>query len=357
MKIEEVNILPYRAQLVRPLFTAKGIVEERLGFLLRLRDSSGAEGWGEAGPIHWMEGNLAECGRALQRLSSLAGRSQEDFRERVTSLTRAYPETACALDTALLDLDARAHGVSLCDLLANGSVGCATPRVSALLTQTTPKRIAAEVTSRAESGYDCVKIKVGSGSMWEDVERLAAVREIFEGEIRIDANGGWSLAQAMTACRNFERYNVAWIEDPLAPPEEGFGQLMNSWRELSEATSIPLALDHRSEDDRTRGFLTGAGAIDWIVLKLARTGGPSRATVIAREMAGTKVRVAFTDSIETGVGQRAALHTAAAQQTPTAVGLGGALTLVELKLDGRAACPAAEALRGPQPELQGPGLG
>jgi L-alanine-DL-glutamate epimerase-like enolase superfamily enzyme len=70
------------------------------------------------------------------------------------------------------------------------------------------------------------------------VKRLAAVRgAIGDGiELMVDANQGFTVAEAIRRARLFEQFDLAWFEEPL-PAEDIGGHAM-----LRESTSLPIAV-------------------------------------------------------------------------------------------------------------------
>ncbi len=78
-----------------------------------------------------------------------------------------------------------------------------------------------ELVAQAErwvaAGFDAVKVKVGKPDLDEDLERVAAVREVLgpDRRLMIDANQRWTLAQAERAIGELAGFDLAWIEEPL----------------------------------------------------------------------------------------------------------------------------------------------
>jgi L-alanine-DL-glutamate epimerase-like enolase superfamily enzyme len=144
----------------------------------------------------------------------------------------------CAIDTALWDLRCRQAGLPL-HVMAGGAQrripvydtegGWLHIPVSQLIEN------ALEAKSRGFSG---VKLKVGKPHASEDVKRLAAVRgAIGDGiELMVDANQGFTVAEAIRRARLFEQFDLAWFEEPL-PAEDIGGHAM-----LRESTSLPIAV-------------------------------------------------------------------------------------------------------------------
>ena len=72
-----------------------------------------------------------------------------------------------------------------------------------------------------DRGFRAIKMKVGRDRLAEDVERVAAMRELLGPEIplMVDANMRWSPEQAIRAARAFQPFDVYWLEEPTIPDD------------------------------------------------------------------------------------------------------------------------------------------
>lgn len=172
-----------------------------------------------------------------------------------------------------------------------------------------PAAQVSDVLSRFD-GCTTVKVKVaavGQG-LGDDLDRVAAVRAALgpAGRIRVDANGGWSLDDAMSALHALAPYRIEYVEQPCASVEE----LARLRRRLSAAgLDIAVAADEsvRRAEDPLR--VARAGAADLIVVKVAPLGGVRRALDIVAE-AGLPAVV--SSALDTSVGMAAGVALAAA---------------------------------------------
>ena len=148
------------------------------------------------------------------------------------------------LDMALWDLRAKAEGEPLWRLLANRYRGGeADPRawVYAAGGYYYPgKDIAAlknEIRRYRDLGYACVKIKIGGVPLAEDLRRIEAVLQVVgEGEnLAVDANGRFSLDEAIAYADALRPYGLRWYEEPLDPLDYA------AHRVLAERYASPLA--------------------------------------------------------------------------------------------------------------------
>lgn len=78
-----------------------------------------------------------------------------------------------------------------------------------------------EVRSYLDKGYRKVKIKVGGGTLAEDVERVGAVRQLIgeDLDLMLDANYAWRASDAIEAVRELRQFRPFWIEEPTHPDD------------------------------------------------------------------------------------------------------------------------------------------
>jgi len=225
---------------------------------------SGQTGIGECSP----EGSPEEVVDQLERLDLDALDGPFDL-EGLSSLLDAGPARS-ALDIALHDLAARRVGLSVRELL--GLSGRPLPPTSVTLAITEPSRTVKR--AKELSDHPILKVKVGFEA---DVELIEAMRSVYSGRIRLDANEGWSEAQATERLKALERFDIELCEQPI--PSGDFGALSR----VTRSTSIPIYAD---EDVRTAADVAAlAGTVDGVNLKLRKTGGireAVRAAAVAR---------------------------------------------------------------------------
>ncbi|MBM7068855.1 mandelate racemase/muconate lactonizing enzyme family protein [Actibacterium sp. 188UL27-1] len=89
-----------------------------------------------------------------------------------------------------------------------------------------------------DRGFNGVKIKIGQPTLEEDLERIAAIRDLIGPDVAfmVDANYYMTVDQAIIAARAFSPYNLMWFEEPTIPDDyKGYGR-------ISDATGMPLAM-------------------------------------------------------------------------------------------------------------------
>lgn len=195
--------------------------------------------------------------------------------------------------------------------------------VNATVPVVDPARAAEIVTA---SGCRTAKVKVADPGvpLSADTERVTAVRDALDsagtgGRIRVDANGAWSVDEAVAAIPMLDTAarGLEYVEQPCATVEE--------LAVVRRAVDVRVAADEsiRLADDPLR--VAKAGAADIAVLKVAPLGGVRAAQRIAAD-AGLPVVV--SSAVDTSIGLAAGLALAGAlPDLPYACGLGTAALL------------------------------
>jgi L-Ala-D/L-Glu epimerase len=301
-----VEIRRQAFRLVEPFATPYGTLRTRETLAVALTDADGVTGFGEAAPLEPYDGVSVENAlTALERYRGvLASAPAPDERtdstlieacRRVCDLRQAL----AAIDTALWDLSARRRGVPLASILSPRESPAARVPVNATVAALDRKAAAAQAGRAAAEGYGCLKLKVGVG---DDAGRVAAVRSAAGPQmaLRLDANGAWSVAQAVAAIESLTSARLELVEEPV----HGIAGL----REVRERVSARIAIDESARDTGA----VEARAADAVCLKVVRCGGitPLLATAARARAAGCEVYVAST--LEGPLGVAAGLHAAAA---------------------------------------------
>jgi o-succinylbenzoate synthase len=157
-----------------------------------------------------------------------------------------------------------------------------------------------------------VKVAEAGQTLADDVERVNAVRALVP-TVRVDANGGWSVEQAVRAASALTADGpLEYLEQPCAT----VGELA----ELRRRIDVPIAADEsiRKADDPLA--VVRARAADIAVLKVAPLGGISALLDIAAQI---DIPVVVSSALDSAVGMAAGLFAAAAlPQLRHACGLG-----------------------------------
>lgn len=141
-----------------------------------------------------------------------------------------------ALDIALWDLRGKDRGQALWQM-AGGHARRARAYCGGIDLGFPLPKLLDSVRGYLERGFDGVKIKVGQPTLEEDVERVAAVRDLIGPKIAfmVDANYSMSVDEAIAAAKAFAPFDLTWLEEPIIPED------LDGYARIAEATAMPLA--------------------------------------------------------------------------------------------------------------------
>lgn len=174
--------------------------------------------------------------------------------------------------------------------------------VNVTVPSTTPQE-AQEIIAR-RGGCDTAKIKVAERGqdLAEDLNRIAAVREVFDGKIRVDANAGWDEHTAITAIPLLDKAarGLEYVEQPV-PTVEGLAA-------VRRAVNVPIAADEsiRRAEDPYR--VAQQEAADLIICKVQPLGGVRACLRLAEDIG---LPVVVSSALESSVGIAAGVALAA----------------------------------------------
>ncbi|GLP81996.1 o-succinylbenzoate synthase [Mycobacterium antarcticum] len=162
------------------------------------------------------------------------------------------------------------------------------------------------------AGTAKVKVAERGQTLADDVARVEAVRERVP-LVRVDANGGWTVPEAVAACAALTANGaLEYVEQPCAT----VGELA----QLRRLVDVPVAADEsiRKADDPL--LVVRARAADVAVVKVAPLGGVTRLLDIARQI---DIPIVVSSALDSAVGMsRGLLAAASLPELPFACGLG-----------------------------------
>ena len=173
-----------------------------------------------------------------------------------------------ALDTASWDIKAKAAGLPLWKLLGGGRSEIPCYASEGLWINAGIESLRDEAARLIARGHTAMKLRVGKPDLAEDIARVAAVREVIgDATLMVDANQGWSVEQAMEACRELAAFDLEWVEEPV-DHEDVRGCAL-----VAGETDIPICQGETNWNERGMRHLLVAGAADVLMADLQRCSG------------------------------------------------------------------------------------
>ena len=199
----------------------------------------------------------------------------------------------CALDIALHDLAAKVAGVPLHRFLG---LSADVPPTDFTIGIDRPEIVAQRATRAAH--FPALKIKLGGPA---DLQTLEAVRAVYGGPIRVDANTGWAPDDAVALLPDLERLGVELIEQPF--PAHRLDQL----RWLQERSPLPIVADESAVAyDALHGLV---GVVAGVNVKLAKCGGvgPAKRMLVRAKELGFRTFLGCMEETSVGIAASAAV--------------------------------------------------
>lgn len=305
MKLETVELLRLQLPLVAAFRTSFGTQTERDVLLVHVR-AADSEGWAECATV---EAPLysSEYVEAAHRVmvDHLLPRLPRDVTAAGVAPALApvvgHRMAKSAIETAVLDAQLRAAGMSLADYLGGvrTEVDCG---VSVGIADSIPELLDT-VAGYLAAGYVRIKLKIEPG--W-DVKPVRAVRERFGDDLllQVDANAAYSVADWRTLAR-LDPFDLLLIEQPL-PEEDIAGHVR-----LAGLLRTPICLDESIVSAAAAADAIVRGACSVVNIKPVRVGGYLEARRVHDVCAAHGIPVWCGGMLETGVGRAANLALAA----------------------------------------------
>jgi L-alanine-DL-glutamate epimerase-like enolase superfamily enzyme len=283
----QLAVEPLDLPLVHPFTIARSSTAVARTAIVRLR-WNGIEALGESAPS-------ARYGESVETVKdALEGYGLGDDPYAMETLLAALtPAQRCGLDVALHDCIGKDLDRPLWRLF--GLDPSRAPVTSFTIGIASLDETLAKV--REVGTHPVIKVKLGKGA---EIETIEAIRAIYTGAIRIDANEGWTAEQTVQLLRELARFEIEFCEQPIpaGTPEQ--------LRWIRERSPIPIVCD---EDARDANDLPGLlGCVDGINVKLVKCGGIRGALAMIHTARAMNLKIMLGCMVESQVLTSAAAH-------------------------------------------------
>ncbi|SKB33585.1 dipeptide epimerase [Luteibacter sp. 22Crub2.1] len=328
MKIVEIRLSMLRVPLRTPFRTALREVDSVEDIVVTVHTDDGHVGYGEAPPTAAITGEThASIIAAVRRhiAPRLIGEDIADLNRIVGLIQSALEKNTsakAAAEIAIYDLWAQYHGAPLYQLLGGGH-----PRLSTDLTISVNDvdTMVADALNAIARGYTSLKIKIGK-NIDDDIVRVRAIYTAV-GEsalLRLDANQGWTAAEAVRAIRQLEDAGVRMelVEQPVKAHD------LEGLQHVTRHVDTPIMADESAFGPKDLLELIRLRAADIVNIKLMKTGGISGALRMADIAAMHGMECMIGCMLESSISVAAAVHVAVARSN----------VITKIDLDGPSLC-------------------
>ena len=222
-------------QFKKPAGTSRGYLTEKPSWFLYIEDrENGLRGVGECSIIPGLSAD------DIVDLEQYIATSCYDFncaqQPVIPVLDLPLPALTFAWEMALLDLQNGGRQIYFDNPFTRGTKSIF---INGLIWMGSRENMLQQVEAKIKDNFHCIKLKIGSLNFEEEIEILKAIREKYgyELELRLDANGAFSIYDAPEKLLRLSEYKIHSIEQPIKQ-----GQL-DAMAKLCRNSPIPIALD------------------------------------------------------------------------------------------------------------------
>ena len=223
----------YMLEFKRPSGTSRGIMTEKETWFIIL-EKNGKKGIGECGILR-----------------GLSADDREDYEEKLKWVCQnihlgekllwenllEFPSIQFGIEMAFLSLKSENPYLLFPSDFTNNSKSIV---INGLVWMGEAAFMKEQIEEKLQQGFTCIKLKIGAIDFQKGLELLRFIRTHFSAEqieIRVDANGAFSLDEALDKLNQLSGFKLHSIEQPVQKNNT------DSMAELCKTTPFPIALD------------------------------------------------------------------------------------------------------------------
>lgn len=349
MSIQSVEVYLVILRYREPFRIAPGTSIESKNVVVKVQTDYEVIGIGEASPSkrvthETQQTVLQSLDKICPRLIGMCPLRIERIVETMDKTVAENPSAKAAIDLALHDVLGKTTEEPLFKLLGGFR--------DSVLTDITlgirgPEEMALDAVKAVDNGFKALKVKVGTAPK-EDIERISRIRESVGSDIaiRIDANQGWTLQEAIKVLAKIERFDIELVEQPIEAED------IKGLAKLKRSSSIPIMADESVHTAGDAIRVIREEAVDLINIKLMKCGGIWEAKKISAIAEAANVPCMIGCMGESSIGITAGVHLAAALKNIQYADLDSDLLLKDkLVLKGGAILEASKRIPPEEPGL------
>lgn len=306
--ISQVEIYKLRIPLIEPFITSLAYETHIENVIVVIRTENGITGFGECSPYMPVNGeSMDTCfivGQYFARI--LKGKNALKLPELLLAMDRLiYANTSIksAFDIALHDIIGQHKEVPVYKLYGGKNNKELVTDYTVSLDE--PGKMAADALKIKNSGYPSIKVKLGASGK-KDVERIKMIRKAVGDDIplRIDANQGWTVKEAIDTLNSLDKYGIEHCEEPIA--KWNYMRL----RKIKKNSPIPIMADESCGDVHDAERLVKLKACDMFNIKVGKAGGVFNGFEIVKVGDKANIPMQVGAFLESRLGMTASAHLA-----------------------------------------------
>lgn len=313
-KIAKVNTYIVDVPLVNEWKISLYATKSRKHAIVEIITEDGIRGYGEASPSPSFMGETAETIKLVNDLyltPVVLGNQINHLgliHERMNAAIYGQNAAKSAIDIAIHDAWGKTLNQPVYELVG-GKYREEIPLAFAIGIMDN-QRAYEEAVQRIEEGYSVIKVKVGEEKN-RDIELVKLIRKAINEskknvQIRIDANQGYSVTDAIYVIRELETTGkLEAVEQPIKKLD------LKGLKKIRETVETPIMIDETVFSVEEALFAIEYGCADIINLKTCKVGGIYQSKKIASIAEAAGISCAIGSNLELGIGIIASMHVAA----------------------------------------------
>jgi muconate cycloisomerase len=309
--IEHIETFLLDVPTIRPHKLSVAIMNTQTLVLVRIRCADGVTGWGEAttiGGLNYGEESPESIKVNIDThiaplMVGMDATQPAKAMAKIRKIIQGNRFAKCALETALLDAQARRLNVPLSELLG-GRVRDALPVAWTLASGDTAKDIAEAEHMLDIRRHRIFKLKIGLRGVDDDVRHVLAIKRALgeRASVRVDVNQAWNEAEAVRGIAALEAGGIDLIEQPVKARNTG------ALARLTQRFDVAIMADEALHGPDDAMALARADAADVYAVKITQSGGLLPALEVATVARLAGIGLYGGTMLEGGVGTAATAH-------------------------------------------------
>lgn len=296
---------------IRPHKMSVATMNTQTLVLVRVVCADGIEGWGEAttiGGLNYGDESPESIKVNIDThiaplLIGMDARQVAPAMAKVRKVIQGNRFAKCALETALLDAQARRLGLPLSELLG-GRLRSELPVAWTLASGDTRKDIDEAETMLERRRHRIFKLKIGMRAVADDVAHVLAIKKALGDavSVRVDVNQAWSELDAINGIAALEAGGIDLIEQPIAARNK------DGLKRLAGRFSVAIMADEALHGPVDAFELARNAAADVYAVKITQSGGLVPALQVANLAQLAGISLYGGTMLEGAIGTAAAAH-------------------------------------------------
>lgn len=253
----------------KPAGTSRGVMNTKDCYLLEVyfEGEPNTVGTGECSPL-W--GLSIDPEESYEPILTALCQDINNYNSWLNNKLVNYPSILFGLEMALKDLESNGKRIFF---PSNFTKRLDSVEINGLVWMGELSFMKEQIKTKLKDGYDCIKLKIGALNFDQEVQLIQSIREQYSKEelaIRVDANGAFSVEEAMDKLKTLNKLALHSIEQPIKAGN------WNAMKSLCTSSPLPIALDEELigvvEIDQQRELLQTIQP-QYLILKPSLLGG------------------------------------------------------------------------------------